>query len=278
MLEEITIKIWDEFNDKIKYIKNKYGFTPAGDYQNEHLVFYRGLADGKYKLSTTLERYSPNNPWSVCEYAGFLQRCSSEIESFTKFNWNLPNDKEWKTEYNKVFTTRHPESIIKIPFLEFWIYMRHNGFPSPLLDWSASPYVAAFFAFEEQKEADCVAIYAYIEPLPNPGIELDNSPSSRPQIRIIGGPDTRTHERHYLQQAWYTLAYIYDSLEKEHVIYDYEHFFREDGSDNFVKIIIPRSQRIPALTYLYEHNINHFSLMHSEESLLKSLAFKHRKE
>ncbi|OQA92726.1 MAG: FRG domain protein [Elusimicrobia bacterium ADurb.Bin231] len=164
---------------------------------------------------------------------------------------------------------KYPYAIIKIPFLEFWIYTRHHGFPSPLLDWSASPYIAAFFAFEDQlTKAGNIAIYAYFEP-----IETSSDSDNPSRIRIIGEPGLRTHERHYLQQSWYTLAYLTDEPNNKHVISDYNNLFLKEEYV-FVKIIIPKSQGIQALTYLHEHNINNFSLMHSEESLLKTMAFK----
>ncbi len=183
----------------------------------------------------------------------------------------MPDYKEWETEYKQNYK-QDPNKIIKIPFLEFWIHVRHCGFPSPLLDWSASPYIAAFFAFEEQNMAEYVAIYVYVEP-----IEVTCASSSTTTcIRIIGEPGTRTNKRHYLQQTWYTLAYITDELNKEHLISGYEDFVNREKNKNeiFVKIKIPRSERISALRYLSEHNIIRFSLMNSESSLLSTLAFK----
>jgi len=270
MYKKILIKTWNEFHDIIENIKEK-------QCKGELPVIYRGLADAdneKYKLSTTLERYAPNSLFSICDYASILKKCSPKVESFSGFNWNLPGDDEWKTKYSNNFENI-PESIYQLPFFEFWIHVRHLGFPSPLLDWSASPYIAAYFAFqkhfEEQNKTDYVAIYAYyIESKQN----IKMYDTSTTQIRVFGEPEVRTHKRHYLQQTWYTLAYKKNNIKQEDFISGYEDFLKMNNKqDVIIKIIIPRSERIPALKYLYEHNINQFSLMNSEDSLLATLAF-----
>ena len=48
---------------------------------------------------------------------------------------------------------------------EFLAYLQHNSFPTPLLDWTESPYVAAYFALEgvnhfKPQEED-VAVFAF---------------------------------------------------------------------------------------------------------------------
>jgi FRG domain len=45
----------------------------------------------------------------------------------------------------------------------YMTHLRHNGFPSPLLDWSKSPHIGAYFAFSHARPDVNVALYCYRE-------------------------------------------------------------------------------------------------------------------
>ncbi len=96
-------------------------------------VWFRGVSNAEWELKTTLERRT-SRPLSVAEYFQLMSRVKPEIEIFTGRAWELPEWSEPETDFGGYFG--------KNPALTFMTHLRHFGFPSPLLDWSRSPYVA----------------------------------------------------------------------------------------------------------------------------------------
>jgi hypothetical protein len=110
---------------------------------------FRGQRCASWKLQTTLEREYPSKQFTVNEYYHEVLTWKPKAESSTAERWDLP------TNCPKPFSD------------EYWnylVYLRHYGYPSPLLDWSSKENVAAFFAFENPKTVNCnVAIFLYVE-------------------------------------------------------------------------------------------------------------------
>lgn len=156
------------------------------------------------------------------------------------------------------------------PNYEFMAHVRHHGFPTPLLDWTQSLYVALFFAFSEAKEDKNVAIHVYIETL-----SFGKSGwLGRPAISLLG-PIISTHKRHFLQQGQYTVAC--EKTGDNWFYCDHLSALQEGGGerqDVVFKFTLPGSLKNNVLRKLQEMNINAFTLLGDENSLMSTLAFK----
>lgn len=259
---------WDDFRTIVKEIRDRYGRRKRTGTKND--ILFRGMASANWPLHTTLERCTEQE-FSVKQYMNYATRCSNELESITGRKWGIPSFpaliKEMKTLQN---TFR-----VNFPCYDYLIYLRHHGFPSPLMDWTTSPYIAAYFAYYEKSSADRIAVYVYIErPSGDKGFS-ENTPKISLQ-----GPYVSTHSRHFVQKAWYTIATKYDSKRDEHLFCNHSLIFDRakqsivKDQDTLIKITLPSSERLCVLEELNDYNINHYTLFQTEDALIKTLAIR----
>jgi hypothetical protein len=256
------LNCWEDFEAEISslFVTLKNRRKETGLHVSSPI--FRGQAKESWKLMTTLERYSQKK-YSREDYYDILLAIEPAVASFTSKSWNISPD--------EIIDKAGPSPPAPPPRYDFMIYLRHHGFPSPLLDWSSSPYVAAFFAFQpriEDKEEN-IAIYSYIE-------YYGSAKGGRgDQARIVGlGPYVQTHKRHYIQQCQYTICEKY--LDDRYVYSNHEEAFarNEPRQDLLTKYLIPRNDRAKVLSKLDLMNINSYSLFVNEESLMDTLAYR----
>lgn len=255
MLEEIKLDNWDEFERRAK----QEMFTEIYA-SNIRYFMFRGQSNADWHLETTLERSIGKNLLAE-SYFNHIKQMQNKIETFANLRWELPT-------YDDFRKMIYDEQKIDEQTFFYMSYLRHFGFPTPLLDWSWSPFIAAYFAFRDvSNPAKEVAIYmCSLTSAIGFGVYISDEPSISP---ILTTP--RNNKRHELQQGVYTICL----RKKDEQIYFSNH---EDGSLNTEnsypfgkKFILPASERVYALRALEAYNITPFSLFGTEESLLESL-------
>ncbi len=126
---------WMKFRDEI-----------TSDIRFDKKFIYRGHSNNSWKLRTNLHR---TGQWKTPEDIVFYMERIVPLVHETVAAWegrkrNLTNPFE---------------------LAQFIAYLQHNGFPTPLLDWTYSPYIAAYFAFEGinhfEPQTDFVSIYCF---------------------------------------------------------------------------------------------------------------------
>lgn len=257
-MEEKKLENWEDFEknikqlfDLVKKLKEKtrlYVSTPL----------FRGHNDRDWHLSTTLDRIKSN--MSMEEYYSLIRSVLPAVESFTDLQWILPKYKEPGDDFWKSF----PPSQYS-----YMIYLRHHGFPSPLLDWTRSPYIGAFFALNDIKLDIDAALFAYVEDLG----KGKTGWGSEPMISSHG-PYIHTHKRHHFQQCEYTVCT--KMHDKKAHYWSHEDVFHKNNAeqDMLIKYILPSSQRKEFLRKLDLMNINAYSLFNNEESLMHTLSIR----
>jgi hypothetical protein len=263
-LKRINVASWEEFHKQIEELL-KFSFQERQALYISETLF-RGQANTEWPLTTTLERYLKKDTIKMLDYYHTIFAAKHRIESFTGKEWKIPG----RDEYELWLQKYDPFNIGEFKAYDYMVYLRHDGFPSPLLDWTTSPYVAAYFAFRDiSNAAEAVAIFAYIEYFGQGKSRTGNEPY------IFGlGPYISSHKRHFLQQCQYTIC----SKKEDDIPYYTNHekvFSKNDqGQDLLWKIIIPADMNRTFLKHLDFLNINAYSLFGSDESLMETVALR----
>lgn len=252
---------WKEFGDFVADIERCY---PT--------LIYRGQANSAWRVESTLDRMerdfstTPNN------------------SSLTPVTFDHPpvSRKLQLDRFKEMARGKLASPPTDDAEDEWWALAQHHGLATPMLDWTYSPFVALFFAFENEK-CDCNGEYK--EPHERVVFALAHhliskkddaprpfSPRGHANYRLInqGGLFLRMPEPKDESNG--------ETVKREHI--DLESYLRKNFSDDtygapksegkgnlhpraiLVKFIIPSDakDRVECLRYLDHMNINRASL------------------
>jgi hypothetical protein len=250
-VQEQEIASWESW-------KSRIGKILAGESQQKSKeayvsdLLFRGHKCASWKLESALERKGIEMP-SADSFSIQMKVAKLAFESYLGTSW-----------HSECFSSEVPSPPEDY---EFMVYLRHHGYPTPLLDWSRSPYIATFFAFQNPSPENSVAIYSFRE---YTGKAKGGWTGESNIVRC--GSTIRTHKRHYAQQAEYT--YCRKKEDDKWYYSSHEQAFEANTRDQDVieKFVLPSCIRKEVLAELDAMNINAYTLYGSEEGLAEMLA------
>jgi FRG domain len=264
-MQSISVPNWSAFTAELDRLRDELADNASG---KQPELLFRGQSDSSWTLMTTLERADCEGMSFDEYYRLAVTRARPTIEAFTGVTWDVP---DYDLTLEKAFRD-DPElfSSFKFPSVDLYrymIYLRHHGFPSPLLDWTSSMYVAAFFAFRGIGTAEKRSIYVYCE-RPH---GFKGGAVGEPAMRAIG-KYVRTHARHFRQHSDYTMCAAFDKESGGWRFHRHDPVFWSRGKQDFLwKFDLPSTERTAILKSLDEYNLNAFSLFDSQEALLETV-------
>lgn len=236
---EFTLESWKDFYERVD----------DSVFRSAHFI-WRGQRDADWKLSSGLDRLLKKMPKDAIAVTAekHLERFKLASRGRRGQNPNQPrNDNEW------------------------WALAQHNAMFTPLLDWTESPFVALYFAFEKEEHAASGrrAVWALSEAVVRARLDEESAteapsdpPSRRKQSTLRPGtlefirPMQDDNSRLVSQAGLFTRAPAGVTIEE---------WVNANTNENaplagLVKITVPDEDRMNCLCSLNKMNINHLSL------------------
>jgi hypothetical protein len=228
---------------------------------------WRGHRNESWKLEPTLDRLIRKSTVSFTEKTNFVER---HLEAF---------------KY-AARGRRGANPVTLATKNEWWALGQHHGLSTPLLDWSHSPFVAAFFAFSSigDEQTDNRAVFALHQPSVEQMARMNRAvederreielgerrragklgliqkalleSKATPELEFVR-PMSDENSRLVSQRGLFTRNHTKLSIE------DWVMNQPEDGDEEsytLIKLLIPDSERAKCLQLLNRMNINPLSL------------------
>ena len=246
------IKNLKQFDEEVERIKVKLADSSK--------LLYRGQTDSSWKIQSSLERIGKEEI-SCKAYYSYIDKLKPLINPLIK---NKFIRKTTSSGYPFKFD-EYEKGSWALPEMEYLTYLRHHGFPTPIIDWTGSYYIALFFAcenFVNSKTNGKVFVYNEIIHGRLSGTEI-------PGLRKIG-KYVETDKRHFAQQSQYLIPVIY---EEEWKLIAFKRVIEDDTNRyDFVEIEIANEAKMSIIKELRRMNINRYTMYLDEDSLIRNFA------
>lgn len=239
----VTLNSWREFPN---FIIDKFSNAPA--------YIYRGQANPDWEVESTIDRLEskyPTTPNYTCEIPNEFDRSPLSRKQHLK-------------AFKEVARGKLGNILGSLSENEWWALSQHHGLSTPMLDWTYSPFVALYFAFEEAgilqdkkwEEPQTRVVYALSSHIITEKVsEDDPSPQPFSPVSDIGyrvGNQAGLFLK--MPENCKLVSYIQQHFPDEST--DGPH----RGREILDKIYIPNKDRKECLKYLNKMNINRMSL------------------
>jgi len=263
-MQTIDITTWKDFKAELEQLyeeTDKLRVERAPRLVSEPV--FRGQTDANWTLFTSLEREVGSNISMLDYYRRILYPSLRMLKGVMSFD--LPECPELNLSVRDL--------DVHFPLSDKLAMLRHHGFPSPLLDWTLSPLVAAYFAFSPVPSGGTqkVAIFCYREYFG----EGKGYTGGKAHIKSLG-TWAPVHGRHVRQQSQYTVA-VRDQSNGGVEFCSHEDAITERPFpwlrfDEITKFTLPVALRGEVLRDLRRMNITEYSLFDTTDALVRTVA------
>lgn len=236
-VQVVRLESWSEFS---KLVTDRFLRGPA--------YVFRGQTHFDWPLVSSLDRLEQRYP----------RRQNTSGGDPAQFSVSPLTEKQHLAAFQRAVAGRRGRNPPQLTDDQFWALGQHHGLATPLLDWTRAPFVALFFALEEESESESGprGVFALSTSAIAHGQSEASQPAAPTDAARVISLISDENERLVHQGGLFLKMPRHTDLES-HVR---ERFAGESRQAILIKVSVPGSGRHEALVTLNKMNINRMTL------------------